>query len=204
MRIPFKKWLGREEPPQGEPLPVYMDPVEWSQVLAILETLQPKRVLEWGSGGSTRAILAECPFIERYVSVEHNRGWHARVAELVTDPRLSLNLVEGTEQEPRFPKGTKGSSKIIAAWYLKCETDPSIMADYVAMPATLGEQFDLVLVDGRSRNQCLKAGWELLADGGVLLIHDAQRTEYHETIGSFPRARFFEPWHQGQVCLMRK
>ncbi len=205
MRIPFKKWLGRrEDPAPGEPLPVYMHPVEWSQLLAILETLQPARVLEWGSGGSTRAILEHCPFIERYVSVEHNPPWHARVQELVSDPRLSLNLVEGTEKEPFPAKGTKNRGTIIGDWYLKCEHDPSIMADYVAFPATLGERFDLVLVDGRARTHCLKAGWELLDSPGVLLIHDAQREEYHPTIRSFPRARFLEPWHQGQVCLIRK
>lgn len=205
IRIPFKKWLGPREPPvPGEPLPVYMHPVEWSQLLAIVETLRPARVLEWGSGGSTRAILEHCPFIERYVSIEHNSVWHARVQELVTDPRLSLHLVEGTEPEPFPPKGTKGRRQMIDDWYRKCEADPSIMADYVAFPSTLTETFDLVLVDGRARIHCLKAGWELLREGGVLVIHDAQRDEYRATIGSFPRPCFLEPWHQGQICLVRK
>ena len=34
-----------------------MDPIEHSQVLAVLYALGPARCLEWGSGGSTKSFL---------------------------------------------------------------------------------------------------------------------------------------------------
>ena len=74
-------------------LPVHMAPIEFSQVLAVVEALAPKRCLEWGSGGSTRALLEFCPFIGCYVSIEHDLEWYTKVSARVTDPRLSLHLV---------------------------------------------------------------------------------------------------------------
>ena len=78
------------------------------------------------------------------------------------------------------------------------------MADYVARPGQLGMEFDFVLVDGRARIHCLVEGWKLLRPGGVILIHDAQRPEYHDTVRSLGRAVFLEPWEQGQICFVRK
>ena len=42
----------------------------------------------------TRALLNECPFIERYVSIEHHKAWCEKVRSIVTDPRLELYEVE--------------------------------------------------------------------------------------------------------------
>lgn len=197
---------GERETTNPEPgeLPVFMHPIEYSQLLAVVESLAPRRVLEWGSGGSTRALLERCDFIETFVSVEHNAMWHARVAEVVTDPRLKLFLHEPTVAEPNPPRKDKDRSRIISEWMLLCERDPSVMADYVAAPATLGMEFDFVLVDGRARTHCLIEGFRLLRPGGVILIHDAQRPEYHATVNSLGRAIFLEPWEQGQICFVRK
>ncbi len=192
-------------------LPVWMDPIELAQVRAILETLLPKRVLEWGAGGSTRELLATCPFIERYVSIEHNREWHGRVAEVVTDPRLELHLVEPSSPEPTPPTGpgwtagAKQQREAITAWRLRAETDPELMGAYVALPRTLpNPEFDFVLVDGRARCLCVHEGFSMLRPGGVLVVHDAQRREYHGALGEVGRPVFLTPWVQGQVCLVRK
>jgi len=181
-------------------LKVWMDPVEFSQLRAIIESLAPRVCLEWGSGGSTQTLLAECPFIEEYISVEHNRAWHDRVKVAVTDPRLRLFYV-GADK----PLGAaKPSQKEIEAWDLRAELEPDIMASYVGHPATLGKKFDFVLVDGRARNFCIKAGYELLRSGGVLVVHDAQREEYEPILRGFPRPIFLTPWRQGQICFVRK
>ena len=196
--------LGRGVTPGDEELPVYMHPTEFAQLLAIVETLGPRRVWEWGSGGSTKALLRHCPYIERYVSIEHHPAWFARVKELVKDPRLELNLIEGTQPEPAKPTRSWQKDHDFQAWVQRCEQDPSIMHDYVEYPRSLETQFDLVLVDGRARNQCFRVGYELLRNGGVLVVHDAQRTEYHQTLRELGRAVFIEPWQQGQICVLRK
>jgi hypothetical protein len=184
---------------QGE-LPVYMDPIEFSQLLAIVHTLRAERCLEWGSGGSTRAVLEACPFIKRWVSVEHDRPWFDKVKGLVTDPRLSLNLCE--PDQPMAPG--EHPFEAVVAWAAQAEQDPGIMASYVGFPATLGESFDLVLVDGRARRFCLEVGFSLLRPGGVIVLHDAQREQYHGALHSIGQPVFLEPFVQGQIALVRK
>ena len=181
------------------PLKIWMDPIELSQLTAILESTQPRRVLEWGCGGSTATLLAQSPFIERYVSVEHNAEWAAKVRSIVTDPRLQLHLAA-----PDVPPPAGATPQQLGDWDNHAEHDPALLATYVGLPATLGLQFDLILVDGRARCLCMTAGWDLLAPGGVLLVHDAQRPEYHAALRRLGRSVFLTPWRQGQLCLVRK
>lgn len=176
----------------------WMDPIEYSQVLAILNTLAPTRGLEWGSGGSTKAILADCPFVERWVSIEHDEAWYQRVAREVGDPRLSLVHV-APDVAPRATDETT-----IIAWHAAGEVDGAVFRRYVALPGTLGEVFDFVLVDGRARCFCIQEGFRLLREGGVLVLHDAQREQYHSALRSVGTPVFLHPWKQGQIALVRK
>ena len=179
-----------------------MHPVEYSQLLAVLHTLAPRRCLEWGSGGSTKAILRDCSFIERYVSIEHQCAWYQKVAQLVVDPRLSLNHVPpNTPLEIAMP-----TQEQIIAWDARGEQDANMLASYVGFAGGLDEDpFDFVLVDGRARRFCIQAGYALLRAGGVLVLHDAQREQYHDAVhGTGGEVRFLEPWEQGQICLLRK
>lgn len=184
----------------GDELPVWMDPVELSQLIAVVEATAPRRVLEWGCGGSTRALLARSPFIEQYVSVEHVAAWYAKVKATVTDPRLRLHLVEPDQP---LPPGSHTQSEI-EAWDSRAETERAVMARYVGLPRTLDMRFDLVLVDGRARCFCIAEGFDLLEPGGVLVLHDAQREEYHAAMWRLGRPVFLTPWKQGQICLVRK
>ena len=175
---------------------------------AVIETLAPKRVLEWGAGGSTRELLATCPFIERYVSIEHNREWHGRVRQLIEDPRLEIHLVEPAEPEPLLPrdrKSTQAERDALQAWRTQAERDRSLMRAYIELPRSLPDpEFDFVLVDGRARSLCIREGFELLRPGGIAMIHDAQRSEYHDTLRDLGRPVFLEPWKLGQICFLRK
>jgi hypothetical protein len=181
-------------------LPVYMHPVELSQVVAVFEAIQPKVVLEWGAGGSTRAILQRFPFIQRLVSIEHHPSWYQLVKGELRDPRLSLHHVAADVP----PYSYDVPMRKLGDWMARGETDPAVMASYVAFPQTLGLTYQIILVDGRARAFCLRAGWELLEPGGVMLLHDAQRPEYRATLASFPRATLLEPYHQGQVAIIRR
>jgi hypothetical protein len=185
---------------QSQALAIWMDPVEYSQLQAILETLAPRICLEWGSGGSTQTLLSSYPFIEQYVSVEHNRDWHDRVKASVTDPRLRLFQVD-PDLPLTLPKPTQ---KQIEDWNYRAELEPELMASYVGLPRTLGLTFDFVLVDGRARNFCAREGYELLRPGGILVVHDAQREDYAPVLRSFPRPVFLTPWRQGQIWFVRK
>ena len=182
------------------PLPVYMDPIEFSQLTAIVETIRPKTFLEWGSGGSTRSLLLDCPFIERYISVEHDVEWGEKVKNIVKDPRLSLHLIQ--PDQPIDIDNPKRQEEI--AWNARAEREPELMKSYVGFPRTLGLEFDMILVDGRARRLCLLEGWELLRNGGVIVLHDAQREDYHDALHQLGPVRFLDPWKGGQIALVSK
>ncbi len=191
---------------QHAEMPMYMHPIELAQYLAAVAAASPKHMLEWGSGGSTFGLLRLFPSIERYVSIEHDRRWYERVKSLITDRRLELHHVPPAEEPPEIPKraSKRLRRRMVWEWFDRCENESALMADYVARPAELADSYDLVLIDGRARTHCLRAGYELLASGGVLVIHDAQRAEYRETIESLPNHLFLEPWVQGQLCMSHK
>jgi predicted O-methyltransferase YrrM len=188
---------------KGE-LEAYMGPVEWSQLRAVVEALAPRRIVEWGAGGGTRALLEVCASLERYVSIEHDRGWFERVQRAVRDERLSLQHVAPNLPEPERNLQQKAARARYAAWVSRCEQDPEAMRDYVARPAQLIDAADLVLVDGRARCFCIAEGFRLLRPGGVLLLHDAQRSEYRDAVSSLGTPVFLEPWELGQLALIRK
>ncbi len=199
-------WLGRTQPVVGDPeLPAAMGPEELSALTAVYAAVAPARVVEWGSGGSTKAMLSRFAGIERYVSVEHNEMWHARVAQRVADSRLELLHRPPADTAPEPEMFEKSGGKVRAeyvAWAERCENEPEILADYVAGPGD--GPFDLAFVDGRARVFCIAAGFAALRSGGVLVLHDAQRDAYHSAMRACGDPVFVEPWSRGQICIVRK
>ena len=182
---------------------MFMDPVERSQIHATLAELKPKRLLEWGSGGSTVEFLERHSSIERLVSIEHHPAWFERVRANIRDERLSYHLMEASEDEPGIgPLGLNVGVRSL--WRHRAESRREMFADYVDFPKSLGLTYDCVFIDGRARRFCIEAGWELLEPGGVMIIHDAHRKAYHAMLRRFGRPQFLNPWRKGQVCLMRK
>ncbi len=194
-----KKRHASAEPRPLEELGVWMAPVEFSQVLAIVHAVGARCFLEWGVGGSTRALLARCPYIERYVAIEHDENWGRKVRTLISDARLELREVP--PDKPLSIASPTREQEI--AWYDAAERDESMFKSYVEAAGS-DAVYDAILVDGRARSFCIRRGFGLLKPRGVLLVHDAQRTEYHDALRSVGRPEFLEPWTQGQVVLVRK
>lgn len=179
---------------------MWMDPVELSQMLAIVHAVAPRRFLEWGAGGSTRLLLERCSFIEKYVAIEHDETWGSKVRETVLDPRLELRVVP-----PDRPfEVVSPTREQVIAWEASAEHDESIFETYVRAARLPGLVFDAILVDGRARRYCIRQGFELLRPGGVMILHDAQREAYHDALEAVGKPLFLEPWHQGQIALVRK
>lgn len=162
-----------------------MHPVEIEQVFPLARG----RCLEWGSGGSTVELLTR-PGVSEVVSVEHDQTWWESMRE-VRDPRLQLHHVPSDAPGPDESPGTP--------WAERAEYDPALLASYIAFPQGM---FDFILVDGRARRFCLLRGRELLAPGGVMVLHDAQREAYRDVLQQL-KAELLEPWYQGQVAVIR-
>jgi predicted O-methyltransferase YrrM len=124
----------------------------------LLNELQPRTCLEWGSGGSTLYFpVTHKESIMSWTSLEHDKNWY----ELVKAERPSPNV---TLIYQDFP-------------------------EYLTLP---NGKFDFILVDGRQRLACLQAikDRELLAKGGIVVLHDSGRLRYR------PGFDLFDHWEE--------
>lgn len=124
-----------------------------------LKIIEPKRILEWGPGHSTRIMITKCPKAE-IISYENEVKWfNKRNREFGN--RVKLVLAEAPINDRKR-----------LAW--KKYTTPSIK-----------DKFDLIFVDGRQRVQCMKTATKLLNKNGVLILHDSNRKVYKPGIELF-------------------
>lgn len=152
--FPVLRWLEYAD------YPVFMSDEER---LLIERLLGPDHlVLEWGAGGST---LHFSQLVRRYVSIEHDRGWHGRLRALNPPAELVLKEVD-------HPGGPG---------------NPAAFHDYIRYPANLGLKFDRILIDGRCRVDCAMQviESELLAPGGLVFLHDWTRERYRSVLGAY-------------------
>ncbi|MVN92420.1 FkbM family methyltransferase [Mucilaginibacter aquatilis] len=54
--------------------------------------------------------------------------------------------------------------------------------DYCRMPVKLGEEFDIIIVDGRDRVNCCIQAVEALSANGVIVLDDSERPGYRDGI----------------------
>ncbi len=75
-------------------------------------------------------------------------------------------------------------------WYAKLldETNPTDNfylasdAEYVNSIQKTNKKFDIIIVDGILREECMKIGLAHLSDKGVLILDDSERDEYNDSI----------------------
>ncbi|MEJ5961236.1 FkbM family methyltransferase [Pedobacter immunditicola] len=104
--------------------------------------------------GSGSSTLFYAKRVSKVVSVEHDENWFNKIVR--TKP-ANADMI--------FTKLEKGG-------------------EYSKKAALLGEQFDIIIVDGRDRVNCCKESIHALSKQGVLVLDDSERKEYDE-------ARFF-------------
>ncbi len=158
------KLFGPTRCPEPAPEP-YMTPEEVAAVEKLLLAHCPKNktasVLEWGSGGSTVAFpkfLKANGRSVNWLAVEHDSKWAERViANVIAGVRVVNIKTDG-------PQGWK---------------------PYIEPEAAKGKKFDVVIVDGRMRRRCMAMAAGLLAEGGIVILHDAERPYYHPAFDQF-------------------
>jgi len=102
--------------------------------------------------GSGNSTLFFSKLVKKVVSVEHNRKWYEA---------LKSKLPENVE-----------------LIFEKLEYD----AEYCRKIRTVNEKFDIIIVDGRDRVNCLKNSYEYLKKDGIIVIDDMYRERYQEVI----------------------
>ena len=129
-------------------------------------------MLEFGSGASTVWLARRASSVH---SVEHDDFWAGRVRDMLGrtpglrgTPQLHVPAVPGSPA-PVVPSGAPSGRGLD-------------FEAYVDLPAGLGTTFDLVLVDGRAREESLLRALPLLAPDGLALLDDSQRARYQPTL----------------------
>jgi len=128
-------------------------------LMDLLNKIKPKRVLEFGSGNSTK-IFSSYESIEAVDSVESCPIWADKVRGL---PKVQVILQESDHLYP-FAIGRF-------------------------------DRYDLIMVDGAERPRCLEQSKTMLSDNGYIILHDAKREEYQESINSFEFIKFYDDGH---------
>lgn len=146
----------------------------------VLRALAPRRCLEWGSGFSTLRFSSLLAPDAHWLSIEHDRAWHARVQDMLAAADGSRAEVELRCAPPRREPWTEALG------------DGSVedFADYIELPQARGP-FDFILVDGRARMDCLAVARDLVHPDGVVLLHDANRKHYHAAFRLYPHQAAF-------------
>jgi predicted O-methyltransferase YrrM len=145
----------------------------------LLRALKPMRALEWGAGYGTSHFSRLLPPGGEWIAVEHDAAWADRIrGEAPANVRVYSVPPEQEFWDPGDGDGTYGDFR-----------------EYVEFPAGLGE-FDFILVDGRAREACLRQARYLLAEGGVVVLHDANRRFLHRPWDLYPHQIFFHDYRR--------
>lgn len=142
-------------------------------------------IFEYGSGGSTIYFLKKC---KKVVSIEHDKKWFTLVSKTIN--RLKLKNIKYNLIKPQ--KVNKETS----SRYISKNFDKNfIFENYVnSIGKYKDKSFDLVLVDGRCRVECIRRAISKIKRGGYLILDNAERDEYKdgkELLSKYKRYEFF-------------
>jgi ubiquinone/menaquinone biosynthesis C-methylase UbiE/predicted O-methyltransferase YrrM len=152
-----------------KPASPFMNELEIVAIESCLHLHQtPVYALEWGGGYSTLHFPSHLPFGSTWDSVEHDAQWANKIKAFIDGGSVKNTVIHLVENNNPFPVGSDG--------------DYDSFKNYILFPTSLNKTFDLIIVDGRARKECLQIGWMLLKGSGVMILHDAQRVEYQSGI----------------------
>ena len=80
--------------------------------------------------------------------------------------------------EPWFKEMSGQMPKNVSLSHVKLDTN----GDYASFAKTTGIKFEIIVVDGRDRVNCIKQSIDSLSSNGVLVLDDSERDEYKEGI----------------------
>lgn len=98
--------------------------------------------------GSGNSTLFFAGRVRQVVSVEHNKDWYDKIS-----------------------KQAPVNSRIV---YVKADQSN----EYTDTLKRSNQKFDIIIVDGIYRNECLIESISYLTDGGVIILDDSERLEY--------------------------
>jgi len=190
----FPKWFSSFRPGRsfiGEAKPwIPFEAANWLE-----HYLKPHmKVFEYGSGGST-IFFAER--VAEVFSIEHDQKWHTLVSRAlarrgITNCTYQLHEprpIAGTPSAPLEIANSQTSRFIYDDYYAGTTVHEYVEAIYVHPDHT----FDLVLVDGRVRTECIQYALPKIKPGGYLMLDNSNNADVVEIIRklkTYPHTEF--------------
>ncbi len=112
--------------------------------------------------GSGNSTLYYAKRAKKVVSVEHDRDWFNKISS-----------------------GKPANSDMVF-----CALQSN--GDYSKMPASMGQKFDIIIVDGRDRVNCCYHSIQALSETGVVVLDDSERAKYNDARVFFQKEGFKE------------
>lgn len=133
-------------------------------------------VFEYGTGGSTLYFLGNrC----KPVSIEHDRQWYQNVQQAIGESgnkHSAYHLIQ--------PQQTEQTNPQYRSEYPGYEN--MSFEEYVRKIETFDNGFfDIILIDGRARVDCLRHAIEKVRPGGTIILDNAERDRYQNILSSF-------------------
>jgi len=129
-------------------------------------------VLEWGAGYSTKHFsdfLRTHGIWFSWEAIEYDIRWYIAILKLKLDQRVRIHLFD--EEILRID-----DRRVLRKFP---------MYEYLSFPRRLCKKYDIIIIDGAKRVECLKEVPRIIKENGVVLVHDAHRKEYHSAMDNF-------------------
>lgn len=148
----------------------------WLPYLATeyIKQLRPKRVFEWGSGGSTLFFLRRGA---KLTTIEHDKEWYEKT---------NLYLYKHGKSHKDFhyipfEEGLIGNDPSNPAHYKSGSTNLGDVnfKRYASAIDDYGGLFDLILIDGMARASCIQHAFIHVSPGGYMVIDNTGDRPYY-------------------------
>jgi predicted O-methyltransferase YrrM len=132
----------------------------------------PVRVFEYGSGASTLWLAKR---VDQVHSVEHDGAFAGAMAPaFAAAGNIDFHVVEPEAMTDPVVPSAKGGHRGLD------------FARYVAAIDGLDGEFDLIVIDGRAREACLRRAVARLALDGLIVFDNTARRRYRAAIAAAP------------------
>jgi len=134
------------------------------------------KMAEFGSGKSTIFFSSKAGEI---ISIEHHKGWYERIKKILQEQQIKnvtylfveINEEQETNEEPSF-------MKLLDIGLDEFKYKKKFRNYFNALNSYEDKSFDVILVDGRSRPECVFSSIRKLKKGGMMILDNSERDRY--------------------------
>lgn len=155
---------------------------------------QTIHIFEYGMGFSTiyfAKFLRRSGYLFHLHSLDNNRFWYEKVTAMIKAENLTEDITLYLREFVPFWEKPSWDWKVEPQQGAFAPQNPMEL-DYVNLPQTLKIHFNVIFVDARFRRRCLEAALTSVDYRGFVIMHDAQKKQYHSATENYRYSRFVD------------